>query len=148
MSHQGIKPVTPRVTPAVTNPQPTTTRLRRRSSQSLRREPSTRAASHRVSAHACSGCRRKSRRVDGRDKKGRKSLVSTSVSEIMEGEVPKEASAMRQPLIWIAVVLMLVGAVLLVAGVGAAGLWIAVIAVGIALVAMEGYRGRQRHHHA
>jgi len=66
----------------------------------------------------------------------------------MEGEVPKEASAMRQPLIWIAVVLMLVGAVLLVAGVGAAGLWIAVIAVGIALVAMEGYRGRQRHHHA
>lgn len=55
---------------------------------------------------------------------------------------------MRQPLIWIAVVLMLVGAVLLVAGIGAAGLWIAVIAVGIALVAMEGYRGRQRHHHA
>ena len=42
---------------------------------------------------------------------------------------------MRQPLIWIAVVLMLTGAVLLVAGVGAAGLWIAVIAVGIALVA-------------
>ena len=34
--------------------------------------------------------------------------------------------------IWLAVVLMLVGAVFLVAGVGASGLWIAVIAVGIA----------------
>lgn len=55
---------------------------------------------------------------------------------------------MRRPLMWVAVALLLVGAVLLVAGVGAAGLWIAVIAVGIALVAIEGYRGRQRHHHA
>jgi hypothetical protein len=51
-------------------------------------------------------------------------------------------------LIWVAVPLLLVGAVLLVAGVGAAGLWIAVIAVGLALVAIEGYRGRQLHHHA
>ena len=55
---------------------------------------------------------------------------------------------MRRPLIWIAVALMLVGAVLLVAGVGAAGLWIAVIASGIALVAIDGYRRRQGHHHA
>ena len=39
--------------------------------------------------------------------------------------------------IWLAVVLMLGGAVLLVAGVGASGLWIAVIAVGLALVAIE-----------
>jgi hypothetical protein len=54
---------------------------------------------------------------------------------------------MRQPLTWIAVALLLTGAVLLVAGVGAAGLWIAVIAVGIALVAVEGYRGRQGHRH-
>lgn len=55
---------------------------------------------------------------------------------------------MRQPLIWVAVALLLVGAILLVAGIGAAGLWIGVIAVGIALVAIEGYRGRQGHHHA
>lgn len=50
---------------------------------------------------------------------------------------------MSQPLMWIAVPLMLIGAVLLVAGVGAAGLWIAVIAVGIALVAINLYRRRQ-----
>ena len=73
--------------------------------------------------------------------------MSTSASDTMEG-ASKEVSAMRRPLMWVAVALLLVGAVLLVAGVGAAGLWIAVIAVGIALVAIEGYRGRQRHHHA
>ena len=55
---------------------------------------------------------------------------------------------MRQPLIWIAVALMLTGAVLLVLGVGAVGLWIAVITVGIALVAIDGYRHRQGSHHA
>jgi hypothetical protein len=55
---------------------------------------------------------------------------------------------MRQPLIWIAVALMLTGAVLLVAGVGAAGLWIAVITVGIALAATEGYRRHHAQHHA
>ncbi|GAA1976498.1 hypothetical protein GCM10009798_42130 [Nocardioides panacihumi] len=55
---------------------------------------------------------------------------------------------MRQPLTWIAVALLLTGAVLLVAGVGAAGLWIAVITVGIALVAIDGYRRSQGHHHA
>jgi hypothetical protein len=38
--------------------------------------------------------------------------------------------------LWLAVVMMLLGAALLVAGVGASGLWIAVIAVGIALVAI------------
>ena len=47
---------------------------------------------------------------------------------------------MKRPLTWLAVALMLTGAVLLVAGVGAAGLWIAVIAAGIALVVVEGYR--------
>jgi len=47
---------------------------------------------------------------------------------------------MKRPLTWLAVVLMLAGAVLLVTGVGAAGLWIAVIAIGITLVAVEGYR--------
>ena len=50
---------------------------------------------------------------------------------------------MRQPLIWIAVVLMLGGAVMLVGDVGAAALWIAVITVGIALVALDLLR--QRH---
>lgn len=55
---------------------------------------------------------------------------------------------MRQPLIWIAAALMLTGAVMLVFGGGAAGLWIGVITVGIALVAVEVYRNRQGHHHA
>jgi hypothetical protein len=50
-------------------------------------------------------------------------------------------------LIWIAVALMLTGAVLLVADVGAAGLWIAAITVGIALVATDGYRRRRRRQH-
>jgi hypothetical protein len=44
--------------------------------------------------------------------------------------------------IWIAAVLMATAAVLLVTGTGAAGLWIAVIAVCIALVAIERTRGR------
>jgi hypothetical protein len=55
---------------------------------------------------------------------------------------------MRQPLIWTAVALMLTGPALLVADVGAAGLWVAVITVGIALVATDGYRRRQGQHHA
>src|SRR5690349_17409371 len=54
---------------------------------------------------------------------------------------------MKQPLIWIAVVLMLTGAVLLVLGVGAAGIWIAVVTVGIALVAVDGCRHRRGPHH-
>ena len=54
---------------------------------------------------------------------------------------------MRQPLMWIAVILMLAGAVMLVADVGASGLWIAAIAIGIALVAIEAYRHRHQHHH-
>jgi hypothetical protein len=47
---------------------------------------------------------------------------------------------------WIAAALMLTGAVMIVADVGAAGVWIAVIAVGIAVVAIDAYR-RQRQHH-
>ena len=54
---------------------------------------------------------------------------------------------MRYLVTWIAVALMLTGAILLVADVGAAGLWIAVITVGIALVAIDGYQQRQKHHH-
>ena len=45
--------------------------------------------------------------------------------------------------IWTAVALMLVGAVLLIAGVGAAGLWIGVVTVGVALVVAD----RTRRHH-
>jgi len=49
---------------------------------------------------------------------------------------------MRQPLPWIAVALMPTGAVMLMVEVGAAALWIAVITIGIALVAIDGYRRR------
>jgi uncharacterized membrane-anchored protein len=59
----------------------------------------------------------------------------------------EEVSAMRQALIWIAVALMLIGAVLLVTDVGVALLWIAVIAVGAALVAIEAYRRREGQPH-
>jgi hypothetical protein len=46
------------------------------------------------------------------------------------------------PLLGLAVVLMLLGAVMLVAGIGASTLWIGVIAVGIALTAIQISRGR------
>lgn len=45
--------------------------------------------------------------------------------------------------LWIAVALMLTGAVFLVMGSGSSALWIAVIAVGIALIAID--RSRRRH---
>lgn len=47
-----------------------------------------------------------------------------------------------KPYMWFAVVFMLVGAVMLVADVGAAALWIAVIAAGVAIVANEISRAR------
>jgi hypothetical protein len=47
------------------------------------------------------------------------------------------------PFVWIAVVLMLMGAVMLIAGIGAPGLWIAVVTVGIAVVVID--RTRRRH---
>jgi hypothetical protein len=47
-------------------------------------------------------------------------------------------------LVWIAVALMVVGAVMLIAGIGATGLWIAVIAVGIALVVIDRTQRRRR----
>jgi hypothetical protein len=68
----------------------------------------------------------------------------------MIGNAPRHFGGvviMKQPLIWIAVALMLTGAVMLVLGVGAVGLWIAVITVGIALVAVDGYRHRRGPHH-
>ena len=53
---------------------------------------------------------------------------------------------MRSFFIWIAAAVMLTGAVMLVAGVGVVGLWIAVIAVGVAVVAADGYRRRRQPH--
>ena len=46
---------------------------------------------------------------------------------------------------WLAVPLMLLGAAMLLADIGASGLWIAVIAVGIALVAVDAYWRRHPH---
>ena len=43
---------------------------------------------------------------------------------------------MKRLLLWVAVPLMLLGAAMLIADIGATALWIAVIAVGIALVAI------------
>lgn len=47
------------------------------------------------------------------------------------------------PFIWIAVALLLIGAAMLVAGIGAPALWIAVIAVGIALITVDRIRARR-----
>lgn len=52
---------------------------------------------------------------------------------------------MSSPVLWISVLLMLVGAVMLVAGFGAAALWIAVVTVGIALLIVD-QTMRRRHH--
>jgi len=43
---------------------------------------------------------------------------------------------MKRLLLWVAVPLMLLGAAMLIADIGATALWIAVIAVGIALAAI------------
>jgi hypothetical protein len=51
-----------------------------------------------------------------------------------------------RPTVWVAVALMLIGAIVLVAGIGSAGLWIGVIAVGIALVAIDSNRHRRNLH--
>jgi hypothetical protein len=55
---------------------------------------------------------------------------------------------MKQAVNWIAAALMLVGAVMLIAGVGVPGLWISVIAIGIALMVIDGYRHRHGQGHA
>jgi len=41
-----------------------------------------------------------------------------------------------KPLVWIAVPMLLLAAAMLIAGIGAAGLWFAVTTLGIALVAV------------
>jgi hypothetical protein len=47
-----------------------------------------------------------------------------------------------KPLLWIAVPMFLLAAGMLIAGVGEAGLWIAVVAVGVAFVAIDVFRSR------
>ena len=54
---------------------------------------------------------------------------------------------MKLLLLWIAVALMLLGAAMLIANVGAPGLWTAVIAVGVALVAIDRVRARTAAKH-
>lgn len=54
--------------------------------------------------------------------------------------------AMKHILAWLAVPLLLIGAGMLIGGVGTAALWIAVITVGIAMVAIDGSRHRHEHH--
>jgi membrane-bound ClpP family serine protease len=46
------------------------------------------------------------------------------------------------PSVWIAVALMLIGAIMLVADIGAPALWIAAVTVGIALAAIGLHRGQ------
>jgi hypothetical protein len=48
------------------------------------------------------------------------------------------------PFVWVAVMLMVMGAIMLIAGIGAPGLWIAAVTVGIALVAIDRTRTRHR----
>ena len=54
---------------------------------------------------------------------------------------------MKQTVNWIAAALMLVGAVMLIAGFGVPGLWISVITIGIALMVIDAYRHRQGQRH-
>jgi hypothetical protein len=48
------------------------------------------------------------------------------------------------PLVWMAVMLMVMGAIMLIAGIGAPGLWIGVVTVGSALVVIDRTRSRHR----
>jgi membrane-bound ClpP family serine protease len=47
-----------------------------------------------------------------------------------------------KPSVWIAVALMFIGAIMLVADLGAPALWIAAVTVGIALAVIGLHRGR------
>jgi len=49
--------------------------------------------------------------------------------------------------LWVAALLMLLGAVMLIVGYGASGLWISVITVGIAVVAIDLFRDRHSSVH-
>jgi hypothetical protein len=54
---------------------------------------------------------------------------------------------MKHLLAWVAVPLLLLGAAMLITDIGASGLWIAVIAVGIALVAISMVKPRVAGRH-
>jgi hypothetical protein len=58
----------------------------------------------------------------------------------------RKGDAVMTPLVRLAAVMMLLGAVMLVAGIGASALWIAVVTVGIAIVAIDRTRGRHGAH--
>jgi hypothetical protein len=60
------------------------------------------------------------------------------------GTLRTSKGAAMTPFVWVAVVLMVLGAVMLIAGIGAPGLWIAVVTVGIALVVIDRTRSRHR----
>jgi hypothetical protein len=47
---------------------------------------------------------------------------------------------------WVAVALMLGGAAMLIPGIGAPGLWIAVVTIGIALFVLDRARRDEGHH--
>jgi hypothetical protein len=88
-------------------------------------------------------------RVETTASAGRRPLVVNDREQQHERRhIQHTRGVVGQPLIWIAVALMLTGAVMLVVDVGAAALWIAVITIGIALVALDGYRHRHGQHHA
>jgi hypothetical protein len=63
-----------------------------------------------------------------------------------EEERQEVGIAMKHILVWLAVPLLLIGAAMLIGGLGATALWIAVITVGIALVAIDGNRHRHERH--
>jgi hypothetical protein len=57
-----------------------------------------------------------------------------------------EREGLMMFVVWIACVLMVLAVLMLVAGVGAAGLWIAVISMGIVTVAFRQAHGRRGLH--
>jgi uncharacterized membrane-anchored protein len=60
-------------------------------------------------------------------------MRGTRLESVQEGDM--------KALLWVAVALMIVGAVMLVAGIGASVIWFSNIAVGLALVVIYRARG-------
>jgi hypothetical protein len=69
---------------------------------------------------------------------------SDLIRSVAQGALGTSKGAAMTPFVWMAVVLMVMGAIMLIAGIGAPGLWIAVVTVGIALVAIDRTRSRHR----
>jgi hypothetical protein len=72
--------------------------------------------------------------------------VKITTSGTLGVDTRKWVSTMKHLFAWLAVPLLLIGAAMLIGGVGATALWIAVITVGIALVAIDGNRHRHERH--